>query len=209
MKKNQIRLLQEFIHSEQKSLVINSINEAVDFFYISVIKFFTNNIKIKIILNQNEAANQNIDDLFGNITLSIYFNTKSKQVFEILKDEEKKIIFTDYKNYKKISSQIDRINSYQHNQDMEFFIKEIMNIDNDELIFYCKSNPALIFSEISKYMVNNKNYIKDQKLNDDINHIMEIRKSIFNMKKNHQYIKELYEKIKDEVKYKKLNFLTY
>ena len=126
MKKNQIRLLQEFIHSEQKSLVINSINEGVDFFYISVIKFFTNNIKIKIILNHSEAANQNIDDLFGNITLSIYFNTKSKQVFEILKNEEKKIIFTDYKNYKKISSQIDRINSYQHHQDMEFFIKEII-----------------------------------------------------------------------------------
>ena len=209
MRKNQIRLLQEFIHSEQKSLVINCINEAIDFFYISVIKFFTNKIKLKVILNLSEVTNQNMNDLFGGITLSIYFNTNSRKVYEILKNEEKKIIFTDYKNYKKINSQIYRINSYQHDQDIEFFIKEIMNIDNDELIFYCKSNPALIFSEISKYMVNNKNYIKDQKLNDDINHIMEIRKSIFENKKNNFNIKNLYLNIKKEAEYKKLSFLTY
>ena len=209
MKKNQIRLLQEFIHSEQKSLVINCMNEAIDFFYISVIKFFASKMKIKVIINQSEVTNQNMNDLFGGVKLSIYFNTNTRKVYDLLKNEGKKIIFTDYKNYKKINSQICRINSYQHDQDIEFFIKEIMNIDNDELIFYCKKNPAFIFSEISKYMVNNKNYIKDQKLNDDINHIMEIRKSIFENKKNNFNIKNLYLNIKKEAEYKKLSFLTY
>ena len=35
--------------------------------------------------------------------------------------------------------------------------KNELNIDNDELLYYCKTNPALIFSEISKYLINKIN----------------------------------------------------
>ena len=41
------------------------------------------------------------------------------------------------------------------------------------------------------------------------NHILDIRRSIFENKKNNFNIKNLYLKIKKEAEYKKLSFLTY
>ena len=45
-----------------------------------------------------------------------------------------------------------------------FFIKDELKINNDELLYYCKNNPVLLFSEISKYLINNNQYSNDQSL---------------------------------------------
>ena len=44
-----------------------------------------------------------------------------------------------------------------------FFIRDELKIDDDELLNYCKNNPVLLFSEISKYLINDK-YSSDQAL---------------------------------------------
>ena len=77
------------------------------------------------------------------------------------------------------------------------------------MIYFCKNNPVLLFSEISKYLINNNQYSNDQSLIEEKNHILDIRKSIFENKKNNFNIKNLYQNIKKEAEYKKLSFLTY
>ena len=74
---------------------------------------------------------------------------------------------------------------------------------------YCKNNPVLLFSEISKYLINNNQYSSDQAIIEEKNHILNIRKSIFEIKKNNLNIKNLYLNIKKEAEYKKLSFLIY
>ena len=75
---------------------------------------------------------------------------------------------------------------------LSFLLKNELKINNDELLYYCKNNPALLFSEISKYLINNNHYIPDQALIEEKNHILDIRKSIFEIKKNNFNIKNLY-----------------
>jgi hypothetical protein len=121
----------------------------------------------------------------------------------------KKIVFTDYKNYKKISSKFNSINGYRFENDIVFFIKNELNIHSDELLDYCKNNVALLFSETSKYLINSYQYVRDHSLIDEKNPILEIRKSIFENKRNNLNIINLYQNIKKEAEYKKLNFLTF
>ena len=101
------------------------------------------------------------------------------------------------------------INGYQFENDVIFFVRDMLKINNDELLYYCKNNPVLLFSEISKYLINNNQYSSAQNLVDEKNHILDIRKSIFENKKNNFNIKSLYLNIKKEAEYKKLSFLTY
>ena len=88
-------------------------------------------------------------------------------------------------------------------------MQEEFLVNNNELINFCKNNPALLFSELTKYSINEKNYISDSHINAENNHIANIRKIIFNLKKENLNVKSLYFNIKKEANYKKLNFLTY
>ena len=90
-----------------------------------------------------------------------------------------------------------------------FFIKEELEIDNDELSFFCQNNPVLLFSETSKFFVNNNRYESDQAMIEEKNHILDIRKLIFELKKNNRNIKNIYLNIKKEAEYKRLSFLAY
>ena len=84
-----------------------------------------------------------------------------------------------------------------------------MNVNNDELLYFCKNNPVLLFSETSKYLTNNNQYSNDQSLVEEKNHVLDIRKKIYEIKRKNSEIKSLYQNIKKEAEYKKLNFLTY
>ncbi len=72
----------------------------------------------------------------------------------------------------------------------------------------CLKNPQLIFSETSKYLINKENYLKDVSIHLEVNKILEIRKNIYELKKNEK-LQQLFSAIKEEVKYKKFNFLTF
>ena len=51
--------------------------------------------------------------------------------------------------------------------------------------------------------------ILDQSVQKENNFILELRKAIFDIKRKNKNLKNLYDKIKEEFKYKKFNFLTY
>lgn len=206
---NQIKLIKKFITSDEKTIVVNQVNDNLEAFYLTIFKYFADqkNIKIKSnILNDSVFIE---DDLFGVKTIEVYNITNSKKITSILNSNKKKIIFVDYKNYKKIDIKNYKINSYLFENDIDFFISDELKINNKELLYYCKNNPSLILSETTKYLINNNRYTHDDILIDQRNHILEIRKAIFENKRSNLNIKNLYLNIKKESRYKKFSFLTY
>ena len=205
----QILLIEKFLISNEETLLINQVSDELGIFYLSIIKYYADKQGIKINVDDNNETKGAEDDLFGQKEIKIFIITNTKKLATTLNSVKKKIIFTDYKNYKKLNSNFNNINGYKFEQDIVFFIRDELKINNDELLYFCKNNPVLLFSEISKYLVNNNQYSSDQTLVDEKNHILDIRRSIFENKKNNFNIKNLYLNIKKEAEYKKLNFLTY
>jgi len=206
---NQIEEIKIFIHDDTKNLIINQVSDDIGFFYKFVLSKFADNENLKITMCDHLDEKINKIDLFGTRNLKIYSTTSSKKIHEILDQEEKKVIFTDYKNFKKYSPSFKSINGYQFEKDINTFMINELNINNSDLINYVNNNPSLIFSETSKYSTNNRGYIIDKGLEERTNHILEIRKSIFEIKKVNLNIIKIFSKIKDEAKYKKLSFLTF
>jgi hypothetical protein len=64
-------------------------------------------------------------------------------------------------------------------------------------------------SEATKYKINKSSYLADSSINGTNNSILDIRKSIYSLKRSHIDIKKLFIMLKNEVKYKKLNFLVF
>ncbi len=203
--KDQISLLKKFIKSHEDTILINQVNENITILYLYFIRYFAEKNGVKI----NTETKMIEDDLFGEKQIQIFSITSQSKLKNALNMRDKKIIFTDYKNYKKIGSKVTKINSYQYEKDVSFFIKEELNINNDELIYFCKNNPVLLFSETTKYLINNSQYSNGRSLIGEKNHMLDIRKKIFEIKKNNSEIKSLYQNIKKEAEYKKLNFLAY
>lgn len=203
---NNIEKLKKYLKSGNKNLIINQINEEVNETYIRIIHYFARKYHIKISF---EELSDNNNDLFGEVSLQVFYCTNAKKLNEHLSSPQKKIILTDYKNFKKTNEDCEKINTYQFEQDITFFVKEEFFVNNIELLNFCKNSPVFLFSELTKYSINDKNYISDAQLNAEINHIASIRKIIFNLKKDNLNIKSLYLNIKNEAIYKKLNFLTY
>ena len=202
---NQVELIDDFLKTSEINLIINDYNEEVILFYLNLIRYFSEENKVKVKFDEN---NEPID-LFGNISISLYRTTNSKNIENLINDSHKKIIITDYKNFKKFNKSLIAINTYQYEQDVKIYITQKFKISDNSLISFCQNNPVLAFSEITKYLINKNNYIKNNNLNTEINHILNIRKSIFVSKKEHRNIKNLYNLIKREAEYKKFSFLIY
>ena len=207
--KNQISMIKEFINSNEETMLINQVNDEISMFYMSILKYYANNNGVKISTNADSEFGFLEEDLFRTKIIQAFNITNTKKLDAILDIRSKKIVFTDYKNYKKISSKFNSINGYRFENDIVFFIKNELNIHSDELLDYCKNNVALLFSETSKYLINSYQYVRDHSLIDEKNPILEIRKSIFENKRNNLNIINLYQNIKKEAEYKKLNFLTF
>ena len=205
---NQIFLIKKFLNSSEETIIINQVNEELGIFYLSIIKYYSDQQGIRINVDEKHELIKSADDLFGLREIKIFNITNTKKLSEVLNVNNKKIIFTDYKNYKKLNSKYNCINGYKFEHDINFFIKNELNINDAELLYYCKNNPVFLFSETAKYLINNR-YVCDQAIYDDKNHILDIRKLIFEIKKNDINIKNLYLNIKKEAEYKKLNFLIY
>ena len=208
-KKNQISSIKDFISSNESNILVNQVNDEIAIFYQGIIKYFANNLGVKI--NNNNLSDDvlNEEDLFGTKTIQTYSITNSKKLDIALNAHSKKIVFTDYKNFKRFRLKLNCINGYQFENDIVFFIKNELDIHSNELVDYCKHNPALLFSETSKFLINSNQYSHDHSLIVDKNHILDIRKLIFENKRNNFNIQILYQNIKKEAEYKKLSFLTY
>ena len=210
MNKNNIEIIQNFLSNEEnKTLLINPTSEEITYFYEGLLRNLSVNSNIKFHNAEYSKVNEVSNDLFGTKEIYLYFITNSKQIDEIEKLNFQKVIFTDYKNYKKFIKKYVCINGYDFEKDIKIFLQDHLSISDHSFIEHCISQPHLTFSEISKYNINNKNYKIGSPVTSEGNSIIEIRKDIFKLKRSKADIKKLFSKIKNEVKYKKFNFLTY
>lgn len=206
---NQILKIKQFFQSDNDTLLVNGVNESIGSFYVYALEYYANLNKFKINFLKNNNKIQETNDLFGSKRINILTITDIKKIDEITSSTEKNIIIADYKTYKKYFTKFLSINGYKYSQDISYFIKNEFGIHEEQLILYCQSNPILFYSETSKYIVNNNSYAHDKNLIDNKNHILDIRKLVISLKKEKIDIKLFYDAIKNEAKYKKLNFLTY
>ena len=205
---NNISLIKSFLSSSENNLIINQVNEDIGLFYIQVIQFLALNQRLSVYVSE-ELNHKSSSDLFGEIKIPIIKTTSVNKIKDILSSNQKNIIITDYRNYKKFTSQVTSINGYDYSRDIKFFIKENLQIENGHLLNYCIEAPIFVYSETSKFLINKDGYHCDQFVQKENNFILELRKAIFDIKNKNKNIKNLYDKIKEEFKYKKFNFLTY
>ena len=209
VKLRSIENIKDFLNNNEANfLLINQVNDEIGSFYLYVIIYLSKSLGINVSFN-NEADNMSDNsDLFGLKKILIFNSTSSKKLDNLLLSKEKLIIFTDYKNFKKYQKKYQTINGYNFSNDLKVFIKNTLKIENQNLMEICLKNPQLILSETSKYLINKDNYLKDESIHIEVNKILEIRKNIFELKRN-ENLQQLFSAIKEEAKYKKFSFLTF
>ena len=204
-----IENIKDFLNNHKDNcLLINQVNDEIGSFYLYVIIYLSKSLGINVSFN-NEGDNiSDNSDLFGLKKIHIFNLTSSKKIDKLLLSREKLIIFTDYKNFKKYQKNYQTINGYNFSNDLKVFIKNTLKIENQNLMEICLKNPQLILSETSKYLINKDNYLKDESIHIEVNKILEIRKNIFELKRN-ENLQQLFSAIKEEANYKKFSFLTF
>ena len=206
---NNIEGINNFLDDKENNhLLINQVSDEIGIFYLYVIQHFSNSLGININWNADTDNISTNTDLFGLKKINVFNVTSSKKIDQILLSNDKSIVITDYKNFKKYQKNYQTINGYNFSNDLNIFLKKTLKIENHNLIEICLKNPQLILSETSKYLVNKDNYLKDDSIHLEVNKILEIRKNIFELKKNGD-LQKLFLSIKEEVQYKKFSFLTY
>ena len=210
MNKNNIETIKHFFSTEEnKTLLINQVSEEIGCFYELALREISTSYKVKLNKFSDIGHSNTSNDLFQERKVLIFYLTNSKQIDDLTKNDDQKIIISDYKNFKKYQKKFLVINGYQYEKDISYFLNNIYNITDENLINYCIAQPYLSLSEATKYITNKSGYLTDIKSKVSNNFILEIRKEIFNLKKSKVDIKKLFLNIKNEAKYKKLNFLVY
>ena len=204
-----IENISNFLRMEKDNyLLINQVSDEIGIFYLHVIQFFSTSSGININLNADVDNISTNNDLFELKKINVFNTTSTKKIDQILSSNDKSIVFSDYKNFKKYQKNYQKINGYNFSNDLKTFVKETLKIENQSLVEICTKNPQLILSETSKYLLNKDNYLKDMAIDFEVNKILEIRKKIFELKRSDN-IQKLFLAIKEEVNYKKFSFLTY
>ena len=207
---NNIKSIEAFFDDQnKKKLILNKYNESIDLFYIQIIEYYAKLKKVSTKIQDKISIPSLGTDLFEELKIYIYFSTNTKDLEKLIHSDEKVILITDYKNYKKFSTKIENINTYNFEKDLMYFFQIILKIQNEPLINYCLQCPHLTFSELSKFLINSSNYKNES--NDIIQKkdILSIRKEVFQMRKSGFDIKKFYSLLKEESHLKKLNFLIY
>ena len=189
-------------------MIINQVSDHIGTFYDNLISYYCDKFKVRIYKEQS-LENIETENLFLEKKIYLFFSNNIKNVEKIMKKKDKKIIFSDYKVYKKFAKNVLALNGYNYTKDINYYIKDELGIGNLDIKEFCVSNPHLTFSEISKYLVNSDGYVADRSINEKNNSILDIRKELFNLKRNGGNMKTIYENLKKEVRYKKFNFLIY
>ena len=204
-----ISLIDSFITNRaKKKLLINQVNDEIGLFYVNLIENYTREKDIKLVRKETFSENT-VTDLFAEEVINIYFSNNKKAIESFINSNDKCIIFTDYKNYKLFSDIYLCINGYNYQKDINIYLKRILKINNSEILEFCLYMPHLTFSELSKYFIDESRYVRDKKIKEISNSILEIRKRIYNLKKNQKELINIYTLIKQEAQIKKFSFLTY
>ena len=202
-----IKKIELFFKDIQKqSLILNSVSEELDFFYIFVLNYFSKLSKYELEVGDIEKIEENLN-IFERPKIHFYKSINKKKIDELIEEKKTFILITDYKNYKKYKPQFNFLNGYEYKKDINDFICNILNIKDRLLIEYCLENPVMIYSETQKYFISKK--YKSDYNEKDKDFILNIRRNIFQIKKESFNPKKIYDELKNEARYKKLSFLTY
>jgi len=199
--------ISKFFKNPTGNILIIEINEDISQFYLDLFRYYAHENKIKISIIKGELKNENVD-LFSTKKINIQYLINKNKI-DAASNETSNIIFTDYRNYKLFNQKFIAINSYDYLRDIGNLILTEFQIQDDDFIAYCNDQPAMTFSELSKYSINKDNYIQNSQINRNDNPISFFRKKFYNEKKNNSDIQQLYKILKDEVLVKRFNFLTY
>ena len=203
-----ISLIDGFINNKaKKKLLINQVNEEIGLFYVNLIENYTREKNIKLVRKETFIENA-VNDLFAEEAIDVCFSNNKRTVENFIHSSNKCIIFSDYKNYKVFSDICLCINGYNYQKDINIYLKRILKVNNSEILDFCLYTPYLAFSELSKYFINESRYVRDKKIEASSNSILEIRKSIYNQKKNQKDMIKIYTFLKKEALIKKFSFLT-
>ncbi len=203
-----ISLIDGFINNKaKKKLLINQVNEEIGLFYANLIENYAREKNIKLLRKETFSENA-VNDLFAEEAIDVCFSNNKRTVENFIHSSNKCIIFSDYKNYKVFSDICLCINGYNYQKDINIYLKKILKVNNSEILDFCLYTPYLAFSELSKYFINESRYVRDKKIEESSNSILEIRKSIYNQKKNQKDMIKIYTFLKKEALIKKFSFLT-
>ena len=197
-----------FKQREDKTLIVTHINDEISSFYLMIIRDFAKINNVKLDLSQKLDVGNDSISLFGDEKIDVYNLPSKNNLKKIIDNKNKKIIFTDYKTFKKYQILMQCINGYNYISDIKYYLENFLNIKESELINFCQSTPSLTYSETSKFLINKENYSKETGIFETTNFIVKIRKAIFDSKSSGD-IRKSFLNLKEEVKYKKFNFLTY
>lgn len=206
---NNINILKKFLsNKDKKKLLLNQIDEKIDQFYYYLINYYANKSHYALKVVENENANlYMIDDLFGKSELTFYKKIQSKKIDIMLNSNEKSIFLVEYKYFKKFNDKLNTINTYNYKKDIEIFLKDELKIHDQLLFNNIANNPEYVYSEIEKFLVNNKyeNSVFNENL---IDSFLNNRKDLYEIKnKPSTNLVEFYNLLKKEVNIKKFSFL--
>ena len=206
---NNIDFIENFLISRKDNhLIINKVSEEICIFYKYIIFELCEKKRINVVQSDVEELIET-KDLFKGHELKLCISNNTKTIEKILSKKVKYILITDYRSYKKYSKKISSVNGYNYDKDIKYYIRNKLSIDNLSLLEFCVSAPELAFSEISKFLVNSNGYVRETKIKEKNNSILELRKELYNLKREGGDLKSLYKNLKNEAKYKKFNFLTF
>ena len=206
---NNIDFIENFLISgKDNHLIINKVSEEICIFYKYIIFELCEKKRINVVQSDGEELIET-KDLFKGHELKLCISNNTKTIEKILSKKVKYILMTDYRTYKKYSKKISSVNGYNYDKDIKYYIRNKLSIDNLSLLEFCVSAPELAFSEISKFLVNSNGYVRESKIKEKNNAILELRKELHNLKREGGDLKKLYKNLKNEANYKKFNFLTF
>ena len=206
---NNIDFIENFLISgKDNHLIINKVSEEICIFYKYIIFELCEKKRINVVQSDGEELIET-KDLFKGHELKLCISNNTKTIEKVLSKRIKYILITDYRTYKKYSKKISSVNGYNYDKDIKYYIRNKLSINNLSLLEFCISNPELAFSEISKFLVNSNGYVRESKIKEKNNAILELRKELYNLKREGGDLKNLYKNLKNEANYKKFNFLTF
>lgn len=204
-----IDVIENFVvFANTDKLIINQVSEEIGIFYKNVICEFCKKEGINLVYGNGTEINETCD-LFEHQKITLCFTNNTKIIDSALLKKEKTILITDYKSFKKYSKKLLSVNGYNYDKDIYYYLQNKLEITNLDVLEFCISTPQLFYSEISKFLVNSDGYVKETKIKEKNNLILELRKELFNLKREKSSLKNIYENLKNEAKYKKFNFLAY
>lgn len=204
MIQNNIKTIKDFIFDDKINdiLLCNILNDELKLFYIYIIEYFC---KKKSLTLQINIDREFVDDLFTK-NIQLIETTSEKKILEI-SNNEKKIFFTNYRLFKKFKQYKYKLNSYIFKNDLNIFLNDYLNIHEKFVFDKILEYPYLIYSELFNYKINkDESFINKETKND---FILRFRKELYQLKRLDGDVRKIYLNLKNEVRYKKFNFLIY